>query len=318
MAIASGLPSTLFYLYFIFAVFAKVLYSCDIYGVAYTPYRIPDACPTEEEVEEDLQYLFKHSRRVRTYSTGCNSVNQVFLRHASEGNLTVMLGVWINGEEKDQDEIDNLLSALAQYPEADLSGIVVGNEVWFRKTMSVLDIVQAVLTVRHKVRQLAVFNSSEILNKVPVFTVDIIPIPVLVAASDKLAVNIHPFYRRDLNYSSDPEVMAERILEATIYQIDFYRNLSPNKQLVVTEIGWPTASESDDVNLGDVEVSHRFLKKFVKYAKTYDIEYYWFELFDSLWKKPFFLNRTDLLSEFNWGVYEGDRKTPKYSNFSSC
>lgn len=109
-------------------------------------------------------------------------------------------------------------------------------------------------------RQLAALNSSKVLNEVPIFTVDIIPIPALVEASDMLAINIHPFYRVDLKPSRDPEVMAERILQATIYQIDFYRNLAPHKEIVVTEIGWPTASAPTDVNQGDLEVSYRFLK----------------------------------------------------------
>lgn len=109
-------------------------------------------------------------------------------------------------------------------------------------------------------RHLAVVNSSKILNEVPIFTVDIIPIPALVEASDVLAVNIHPFYRRDLQPNPDPEVMAEKILNATIYQIDFYRNLAPHKEIIVTEIGWPTASAPTDVHRGDLEVSYRFLK----------------------------------------------------------
>lgn len=109
-------------------------------------------------------------------------------------------------------------------------------------------------------RELAVNKSSRILNEVPVFTIEIVPIPALVAASDVLAVNVHPFYRRDLQNAADPEVMANRILEATAHQIDFYRNLAPEKQIVVTEIGWPTESAPNDVGVGDPEVSYRFLQ----------------------------------------------------------
>lgn len=83
---------------------------------------------------------------------GCLAVNRVFLKHASEGNLTVMLGVWINGVDKDQDEINDLMTALEEYPHANLSGIAVGNEVAFRGSMSISDIVEAVLTVREQVK----------------------------------------------------------------------------------------------------------------------------------------------------------------------
>lgn len=91
---------------------------------------------------------------------GCLAVNRVFLKHASEGNLTVMLGVWINGVDKDQEEINNLMMALEEYPHANLSGIAVGNEVAFRGSMSISDIVEAVLTVREQVNTNTVVTSK--------------------------------------------------------------------------------------------------------------------------------------------------------------
>eukprot|EP00210_Caulerpa_lentillifera_P003750 g3583.t1 len=315
---AGLLPSIVSFYIITFTLLSKGLFCCQMFGLAYTPYRIPDICPTEEEVEEDLQYLWRHTRRVRTYSMGCMTVNRVFLKHASEGRLSVLLGVWIDGMEQDKEEINRLMTVLAEFPYADFAGIAVGNEVALRETMTNSDLVQTVISVRDEIRQLAVANSSRALNEVPVFTIEIIPIPALVAASDMLAINIHPFYRRDLQHTPDPEVMANRILEATAHQIDFYRNMAPEKQIVVTEIGWPTESAPNDVGVGDPEIAFRFLQKFVEYCAIQDIQYYWFELFDSLWKKASFPTQPDSLSEFHWGIYKGDRKTPKFRDHIGC
>jgi len=82
---------------------------------------------------------------------GCMTVNRVFLKHASEGKLSVLLGVWIDGAEQDQDEIKKLMTVLAEYPQANLAGIAVGNEVAFRDTMTEPDLIRAVLSVRDEV-----------------------------------------------------------------------------------------------------------------------------------------------------------------------
>lgn len=83
---------------------------------------------------------------------GCMTVNRVFLKHASEGRLSVLLGVWIDGAEQDQEEINKLMTVLAEYPQANIAGIAVGNEVAFRETMTQPDLIRTVLNVRDEVK----------------------------------------------------------------------------------------------------------------------------------------------------------------------
>lgn len=99
------------------------------------------------------------------------------------------------------------------------------------------------------------------LKNVPIFTIDIIPKKELIEASDLVAVNLHPFYRNDLEHVDDPEKMADIIVEASAEQIDLYRNLSPKKRFIICEIGWPTESaEYIDPNVGNLMVSYHFMK----------------------------------------------------------
>lgn len=285
-----------------------------MFGIAYTPYRAIDECPTMEEAEQDIAILMKHTRRVRTYTTLCQSVNRVLMRYASEGRLSVLFGVWIDNNDMDQLEIQRLMEVLAEYPHGQLEGIAIGNEVAFRGSMTIDHVAQLVDHVRSQVRELGWRLSSEVLLNVPIFTIEIIPKPELVAVSDIAAVNIHPFYRYDLGVMpDDPEARAARILEATVEQIDVYRNLAPGKKLIITEIGWPTDSyDAMDPNYGNMDISHHFMQKFTAFAFQYGIEYYYFEMFDSLWKYAWFPHAESSLSEFNWGLYYGDRTTPKF------
>lgn len=294
--------------------FLQVSLGCQMFGIAYTPYRAIDECPTMEEAEEDIAILMKHTRRVRTYTTLCQSVNRVLMRYASEGRLSVLFGVWIDNNDMDYLEIQRLMEVLAEYPHGQLEGIAIGNEVAFRGSMTVYQVAQLVNDVRNQVRNLGWQLSSEVLLNVPIFTIEIIPRPELVEVSDIVAVNIHPFYRYDLGAMPiDPEERAAHILEATVEQIDIYRNLAPGKQLIITEIGWPSDSyDAMDPNYANLDISHFFMQKFTAFAFHAGIEYYYFELFDSLWKKSWFPNAEGSLSEFNWGLYYGDRATPKF------
>ena len=105
------------------------------------------------------------------------------------------------------------------------------------------------------------------LLNVPVFTIDIIPKPALVEVSDVVAINIHPFYRLDLPHVANPEEMSDEIVKAAAQQIDIYRNMAPDKELVITEIGWPSdSSEQTDPNVGSMELSRLFLKVSVFFA----------------------------------------------------
>lgn len=146
--------------------------------------------------------------------------------------------------------------------------------------------------------------------------------------SDVLGLNIHPFYRPDLVDVADAEIMSDKILEASKQQIALYWNMAPHKQLVVTEIGWPTQSSPRDLHRGDPVIALRFmevkslilfssfdlkicLQKFSAYCEQVGIKYYYFELFDSDWKKPMYWGSQSTMSEFNFGIYHADRKTIK-------
>lgn len=109
-------------------------------------------------------------------------------------------------------------------------------------------------------RGLGDYNGNPTLKTAPVLAVEMFPDPDVARESDVLGLNIHPFYRPDLVHVADPEVMSDNILEAAKQQIDLYWSMAPQKQLVVTEIGWPTQSSPRDLNRGDPVVALRFMK----------------------------------------------------------
>ncbi|CAD7704564.1 unnamed protein product, partial [Ostreobium quekettii] len=83
------------------------------------------------------------------------------------------------------------------------------------------------------------------------------------------------------------------------------------KKVVITEIGWPTSSAPSDSNIGRPDVAAAFLRKWAAFAAEHGIEYYWFELFDSSWKKATLPHEPASMSEFNWGLIRDDHLTDK-------
>lgn len=282
----------------------------NLYGVAYTPFRIFERCPSDVEVESDVQMILRHSRKARIYSTECMNVMDIMLRHASNGDLSVLLGVWIDNRATDQKEIDDLILALDRYPNADIYGIVVGNEPLFRNTMTPTEVAGRVAEVRHKVRELGSVHNSHVLQTTPIFSVDVFPHPQVVAVSDVVGSNIHPFYRRDLPKLSDPEVLAEMAVQKTFEQHQLFQQMY-GKKVIITEVGWPTSSSPSDVHIGSKDISKAFLEKWVDFAGAQNLEYFWFELFDSRWKQSMFPDEPSTMSEFNWGMYLDDHHTDK-------
>lgn len=158
---------------------------------------------------------------------------------------------------------------------------------------------------------------SAILNNVPVFGIEIYPNAEIIAVSDAQGSNIHPFYRTDLDETDNLDEMMENAVDKAMEQIQTYHEMAPNKPIIITEIGWPTMSDtSSEIHSANEDMSKIFMQKLSSKCHQENIKYYWFEFFDSEWKKMLFPGFSELHSEFNFGIYEADRKTPK-SAFSN-
>jgi len=101
---------------------------------------------------------------------------------------------------------------------------------------------------------------SASLHTVPVFSIDVFPHPEVVAASDAIGVNVHPFYRRDIGKTPDVNVMSDLALSSSIQQITLFRSLFPGKEVFVTETGWPTSSAPNEIHQGNLQVSKLYLQ----------------------------------------------------------
>jgi len=108
-------------------------------------------CRSVEELNKDIALMFKHTRRIRLYSMECPDVMNALLARASKGELSLLLGVWIENSPRDAKEMELMLSYLQKYPTAAIDGIVIGNEVMHKHQASADYMAAKVLEAKQKV-----------------------------------------------------------------------------------------------------------------------------------------------------------------------
>jgi exo-beta-1,3-glucanase (GH17 family) len=199
---------------------------------------------------------------IRTYSQECDQLpNIINAIKSNGGGMSVLAAVWIDGSSNDDKEIATLKSNLAKVDTSVIEGILVGNEVLFKNIMSSSALVSKLNAVKAIAKGLKV-GSVEIDGT---YTKD------LVAASDIVCANIHPFFAQvDINGA----------LQNLQTRYSNFQKVAGSKKVYITETGWPSAGPTS----GKSVPSTANLQKFVSAVSTTSLPYYFFEWEDSKWK----------------------------------
>lgn len=198
------------------------------------------------------------------------------------GDMTVLAAVWIQGTAQDAQEIATLEWALNQISNKNIIyGIAVGNELVQSGLMNSGQVVKKINEVK------AVF---------PDYKVGTVDTPTayssdMIDASDIVLLNIHPFFAG---------VPADQAAQNLQQQFNNFKQKAGNKQVLVGEVGWPSAGEAD----GQAQPSVANLATVVKSLEGIDLQYYFFEAQDSDWKSP---GAFDV--EQHWGLLYSNGKS---------
>ena len=203
-------------------------------GFAYTPLhaQYPDcltAPPIQNNVTRDMALLGQLTNVVRMYGTDCNQTEMVL--HAIDRleltDMKIWLGVWLgNNDTTNTRQVDQMWKILDTYGTDHIKGVAIGNEVLFRKDLTATELGTYLSETKS--------NLTAKGYDLPVATSDLGDnwTADLASQVDVVMSNIHPFFAG---------VTAD---EATSWTYTFWQThdvvLSPNKQHVVSEIGWPS------------------------------------------------------------------------------
>ncbi|MCX7088904.1 MAG: glycosyltransferase [Methylococcales bacterium] len=243
--------------------------------------------PTDAELEEDLTLLSDKVFSVRTYSSldGLERVPALAAKH----DLNITAGAWIGSDPAiNRAEIESLVT-ISRTENRKIIRTLVGNEVLYRNDVPQEQLVEYIREVKKRTWR-------------PVSTAETWNIwlshPELAAEVDFIAVHILPYWE---GLSVD---------DAVNFVFDRYYALQkafPDKQIVITEVGWPSGGQPFKRATASLENQAKFLRQFLNRATAEKVTYYVVEAFDQPWK----MSLEGSVGAY-WGVFNADRQ-PKFS-----
>ncbi|CAM1501527.1 Fc.00g035110.m01.CDS01 [Cosmosporella sp. VM-42] len=290
-------------------------------GMDYTPLntQYPDCIhnpPSQNNVTRDVAVLSQLTNKIRLYGTDCNQTEMVL--HAIDklglkNDIKVWLGVWQDGNETtNARQLEQMWTILDDYGDKQFEGIIVANEILFRKEMTITELG----TILDDVRT----NLTKKKLDLPVATSDLGDdwTAALGTDSDYIMANIHPFFAG---------VEAE---QAASWTYSFWENnnkpfwKTDKQKNIISETGWPTAGGKScgsattctNGSVAGIDELNTFMEDWVCDALTNGTNYFWFEAFDEPWKIRF--NEKGKEWEDQWGLMTVDRKLKDGVKIPDC
>jgi len=262
-----------------------------VQGMAFSPFGsgqdpVPQVLPTPEQLDADLRLLAGKVTAVRTYSSlkSLGQIPDIAARH----QLKVAQGAWVH-RELATNELEIAAAIDLANHHANVIRLVIGNEVILRNDLSVAELSRQLDRVRAAVEQ-------------PVSTAEPWDVwlknPQLVEHVDYIAVHLLPYWE-GIPVDQAIDYLAMRVAEL--------ERAYPDKQVVIAEVGWPSAGRTRDGAVASASNEAMFLRRFLQRARDEGYIYYIMEAFDQPWKA-----RYEGAVGAYWGVYNVDRE-PKFA-----
>jgi len=264
--------------------FLEILNS-KIHGFCFSLYedgQKPGDLISEEQIRRRMNILSKHTSWIRSFS--CIEGHEIIPKTAKEFGLKTLVGAWLGkDEEKNQMEIESLVQ-LAKDGFVDIA--VVGNEVLYRKDLTLEDLLSRIQNVKNQI------------TNIPVGYVDAYyefdQRPELADICDVILCNCYPYWEGTENKFA---------LKHKQYMYNLAKTAAKGKRVIITEAGWPSKGES----LGNaIPSQENALKYFINtqlWAIDENIELFYFSSFDESWK-------VDDEGEVGayWGIWDKNEK----------
>jgi exo-beta-1,3-glucanase (GH17 family) len=245
---------------------------------------------SQTQLEQRMGLVKDHTHWVRTFGASNGLENAGAVAHKL--GLKIAMGAWIsNNLATNETEINNLIAA-ANRGEADM--LIVGSETVLRAENGTTPFPGAEAKIIEYLNRV----KNAVPASLPVTYADtyntLLNHPNLVAACrDVLFVNYYPYWEGvrvdkamlDLNYKHEKVVA-----------------IAGGKKVIVSEAGWPSAGAKLGEALPSLDNASWYFLDFVSWARSKNIEYFYFEAFNSVWKSH---NPQLPAVESHWGILDG-------------
>jgi exo-beta-1,3-glucanase (GH17 family) len=263
--------------------------------VSYAPFRgeqdplVETTHVSARQIEEDLTLLSRYTDCVRTYSieNGLDQIPAIAQRHG----IKVLQGLWLsNKRDKNSQQIETVVALAKAFPNT-ISAVIVGNEVLLRGDLSVGGLASYIREVKTRVAM-------------PVTYADVWEFWLrhadLQTAVDFVTIHILPYWE-DFPL---PATLAAAHVDAIRKQV---AAAIPNKEILIGEIGWPSAGRMREAALPSPSNQARVISETMTLAEREKFRVNVIEAFDQPWKRWL-----EGATGGYWGIFDRDSGAPKF------
>ena len=250
-------------------------------GMDYTPFNAQyPACltnpPSQNNVTRDMAVLSQLTNVVRLYGTDCNQTDMVLhaFNKLALTDMKLWLGVWLENNATTNDrQINAMYDLFDQNGAAPFAGVIIGNEVLFRKDLSEQQLGDILTSAKTNL-------TAKNIN-LPVATSDLGTdwTATLVSSVDIVMSNVHPFF-------GGVAVDQAASWTWTFWDShDVVLTQGTNKQNVISEVGWPSAGGNNCVpgpcatgtagSVAGIDEMNTFMGDFVCQSLANGTDYFW-------------------------------------------
>jgi hypothetical protein len=183
----------------------------------------------------------------------------------------------------ENDKQINGLLEIAKQQLGHVKGLIVGNEVLLRNDVSEAELIGYITQVRNA-------------TSLPIATAEIasdwLQHPKLVDAVDIMFVHIYPYW---------DQIPIENAASYILQRWNELKKKYPGKKMVIGETGWPSEGETQGAAIPSEANQKKFIIDFLTLTDVYNIDYFYFEIFDESWK-----SRLENKTGIHWGIYNTD------------
>lgn len=250
-----------------------------LWGLNYSPYGVKpeNYCPDAATVARQLKKVAEVTDHIRLYSTDCSQLYNALKAIKDEKlNLDVYPGIYVNaGQDKTNDDMDAFFKAVKEFGSDRVKGLSVGNEVLASKNgTSEAELIGYMDQIRSRMK-------AAKLDKIPLYFTERNQdfTKNLAAHSDLVQVNIYSVYNGKFTSMDDS-------VKSTFDQIKQVKdNVCGGKLLRIGETGWSSGGTTEAGFPLTLKNEIEYAQKFACQAAKENLEYFYFEAKDAMWKK---------------------------------
>ncbi|KAF1840568.1 glycoside hydrolase family 17 protein [Cucurbitaria berberidis CBS 394.84] len=274
----------------------RIVTNGNKWAITYTPYANSGQCKTVDEIKSDVKQISELGfTTIRSYSTDCGVFEHV-VPECQKYGLKVIYGIFLEGGGKGgkgpfsnyaNDQLEGIKS---NAPKDSVAMVIVGNECMFNNNCQPADLAAYIDYVREQLHGAGFPKDIAITTTEPVGTWEEKGAE-LCDHIDIFTVQVHPYFTQSVSAEEAGDFAAQQLEQAA--------KVCPgaaSKGKYITEIGWPSAGNSNGKAIPGVYEQKVAMKKIIEKVGS---EACLFSFQNDGWKAPGALN-----VEQNFGCIE--------------